>query len=374
MDEQNAVNKTTLSQRRAKQKLAKKEERHVRVKQLLVKLNVPSDLWHAALVAWPRGVRSQLQWLLDWQGKLRADSSRKASKKTVDDRKSTFTLFFSDLHARGYKIFNVLNLNSKHIEVLHLHWTAQGLAAATITARRSHLRFFCKLIDKNGMVPSQEALAAKLADYKVVKRITVAQNDKSWDQANVNMVAVIESAFEISPIFGHEISIMYEYGLRLRECVMLEPHRQDMEKELMVDRGGKNGLKRFVPIETLEQRAALSAAKAFVSRGDSLSGKDCGTLKQVYQQVHRWLSLLQKKHPELVGLTIHGLRHGAFHAALRRHGLPVPIAGDRMDQRLTREQEKLLAKIMLAFGHSRISVATAYGGSFSPKKPSDDEK
>ncbi len=352
----------------------KVKEKYVRINQLATSKKIPSELRKKALIAWSRGIRAQLQWLLDWEGQLRSNFSRKVSDKTINDRRSTFFLFFADLRTRGFKITNVLNLKSKHIEALLTHWQKKQLSSSTIVARLSHLRFFCKLIDKNGMVSDQEVLANKNADYKVAKRVTVAKRDKSWKQSTINMPAVIKSAFAISKVFGHEISMMDAFGLRLRECLMMQPHRQDLGSELLVDRGGKGGLIRRVPIETAEQRATLDAVKRFVARGDSISGRDHGTLKQVYSKAERGFASLEKKHPELADYTMHGLRHGAVHALLRRRGLPVPAAGDQIDQRLSEEQRARLAEGMKAFGHSRISVATAYTGSLVPPKKTKVKK
>lgn len=301
--------------------------------------------------------------ILDTLGKNKdkcaAGRDKRVGHLTQEKRKTVILGCVADLYKLGYFLESMHNLKEKHI----LDWVSllvkNKQAPSTIQNKLSVLRIYCSWIGKIGMVKTP---GYYVLDARLVTRQTATKVDKSWD--GHDMVKLIKAVCQKDEIVGMQLKLCNAFGLRRLEAIMLKPFVADEGDVLHVRHGTKGGRPRLVLIRTEEQRAVLEEAKAMVNPKLGRIGALGKSLKQAvnrFKYVMRYCGITKAGE----GVTAHGLRHGYVH---RRHemttGVKLPVKGGRPG-----ELDPVIAKIaklklMEEVGHSRVSVMTAYGGSF----------
>lgn len=292
----------------------------------------------------------------------------KASHATQRKRCEVLFRGFAELRELGYRLDDVRSFRSTHMRVLAEHWEKQGIAPATLQNRISIFRVFCRWIGKPGMI---EGSAKYVKSPASVRRTTINRVDKSWSAQGIDIPATIEKVRKIDDRSATILELQWQFALRTSEAGMTQPHHDDKDLWLEVDRGAKNGRLRNLAIDTDAKRDVLDRAKAKVGINESLfdPDRDLERARAHFYRVMRKAGITREN-----GITPHGLRHEMANQVFEAlAGSASPVRGGTAPD----DAEKLLfAKIEVAelLGHSRPDVITHYVGSYhaqSPGKKSD---
>lgn len=300
------------------------------------------------------------------------------SDRTKENREDILYQSFTELRSEcepRCKLDNPHNFREKHFKLLLDLWISKGLSSSTLQNRTSVLRTFCTWINRPNMI---KPLETYVDDKALVRRIQVAQEDKSWIGNGLDFDEVIKKidAYEIQA--GAQLRIIKAFGLRRQEAVCFRPKRAKLlgadQNAIYVEFGTKNGLKRHVPIDTDEQLQALNYACSLAKTIDAHIGWEGLTLKQA---VKRMANIMQKFGitKKDAHATLQGLRHENLHnihEAVTGH--PAPIKGGKVED--MNPDLVLIArhKMTQVAGHARLGITNAYAGSFKRSPPSEEEK
>ncbi len=305
-----------------------------------------------ATVNWQK----KLQNIIDKNNRQGLNKPKVISFKTMEERARTIFLAFRQLREGGYKLDDPANIKPKHIDYLCDRWLNEGLSAATLQSRLSIMRGFCSWVGKDGMVLTPEHYFGDRA-----KRTYVANSDKSFAAANVDIDALIENVMDEDLHVGMQLKIQHVFGLRRKEAVMFKPFRADKGEYLSVTDGTKGGRDRIVPIRTDLQRQALLQAKAIARTPDGFLGNPKLTLEQA---LWRYSNLIRKHGitHKMLGVTGHGLRHQYANDRYEEiAGVPSPVRGGSVNDKMKDEVARLTVTEEL--GHGRKQITSAYYGS-----------
>lgn len=286
--------------------------------------------------------------------------NKRVGHLTQEKRRTVLMSLIADLNVLGFYIESMSNLREKHIVAWVSLLVKNGQKPATIQNKLSVLRIYCSWIGKNGMVRSPEYY---VTDAALVKRVTATTTDKSWDGKNVEHL--IEAVSKKDQIVGMQLKFGKEFGLRRLEAIMLKPYVSDEGAYLHVRAGTKGGRPRMVPISSEQQRSLIEEAK---SMSDPKSGLVCRPGMTLMQAINRFKYVMRycciTRAGE--GVTAHGLRHGFVHHRYqeRTGGGKLPVKGGKPGNVDPMIDKVAKLKVMEEVGHSRLSVTTAYGGSF----------
>ena len=306
---------------------------------------------------------------------------RNCSFKTTDERKQVILQAFAELHQLDFRLPSPKSLREKHIVALANHWAKKGLAARTLHTRFSMLRVFAGWIGKAGLVRDIECY---FPDSQVIKRSTVATENKSWTAHDIDPLEVIEKAKGIDGRVALNLMLQHAFALRVRESIEIRPEwaLHTDGKWLEVFDGTKGNRSRMVAVDTEDRRQAIRYAQEFAARqGTSgIRGRN-RTWKQARRRFYKVMEKLGITKKDL-GVTAHGLRHGGAQGEYRGvTGLPSPIEGGALGQIDRQTHRKAGIHVSRMLGHCRSAVTTAYYGSYGHKlrtakvpKPASDPK
>lgn len=288
-------------------------------------------------------------------------NGKKVSDATQAKRKQVLFAGIRALPKLGFHLSALSAFAGRHMQALVDHWVKQKLSPSTVQNRISIFRTFAEWLGKPGMV---EDSSHYVRDPALVRRSSVAKQDKSWPSHEVDPQALIESIRAEDEHVAMAMEFQLAFGLRVRESLMLRPYLADMGNVLAVNRGTKNGRHRFVLIETDEQRDLLSRAKAMMQAEDEsiagpVSQRNLKHAKNHYYTVVRKYGITRKN-----GLVSHMLRHQAANEHFaQKAGYRSPVQGGPMPTDKAREN---FARIDTAeyLGHSRPDVTTHYLGRY----------
>ena len=290
-----------------------------------------------------------------------------ASGKTQKTRGEVLRTCFNNLWDLKYKIANPANLETRHVKALCESWHEKGIANKTIQGRLSNLRIMGGWIGKPNLVKS-------VYDYlpdvpKAELRVkTAAEASKSWGEHGIDLQEKFMQADLHDKNFGIMLRLELAFGLRRDEVLQFKPHKSDFGNRIKIFEA-KNGRMRDVDILTEGQRYVLDMAKAICKSKlqpigwlETKKGK-AATLKQNerrYDGCMKFIGITK----EDAGVTGHGLRSQfAENLALHSKLIP-PTLGGTGGQMSKDDVDLKRAKVSEQLGHSRISVTSAYYGSF----------
>lgn len=272
------------------------------------------------------------------------------------------------------KLDDPRNFREKHFKLLLKLWLSQELSPSTIQNKTSLFRVFCTWIGRPNMI---KPLDLYVEDKALVKRVQVATTDKSWTGNNLSYEDKLKEIDAYDSRAGAQLRIIKAFGLRREEAVCFQPRRAiklgSPLNSIFVDRGTKNGLARYIPIENDEQRDALSHACNIAKNLDSHIGWEDKTLEK---SIKRMANIMQKFKitKKDAGTTLHGLRHEAMHNIYENiTGHPCPVKGGKkedIDPDLDLKARLLMTR---AAGHARLGITNAYAGSFKKSPPSEEK-
>ncbi|MDD2742051.1 MAG: integrase domain-containing protein [Rhodocyclaceae bacterium] len=289
-----------------------------------------------------------------------ASKKRNISYATIEKRQDIIWNAFKELKELGVKLKTPRSFANRHLTRLAKAWEAKGLSAATIQNRISVMRIFAEWIGKKGMVLAAENY---VEDKETVKRVYIADHDKSWTAVNINPEKIIEEIAHEDPYVAHQLKAIYAFGLRRKEAVMLRPNVADRGTYLSVSDGAKGGRYRSVPIDSEFKRQVVDELKKFARGNPGHLGNPNRDLEGNLQRI-TYMMVKYKITKKDTGVTLHGLRHQYLNDRFEEiAGTPPPVRGGV----LTKENEEATLKAMAICaedaGHTRISITGAYYGS-----------
>jgi len=333
----------------------------------------------------PQGAKwhwsSRLKVINGWFGGFRVGyekGRRLVSHATRDDREKRLFQCFKQLWELGFRIEHPSNLASKHIVALVEFWTGQRAmiikmgkvtrpifkiySPKTIENWLSALRTLCGWLGKNDVVMPKKFYATEAHPLKCTG---IAQEDKSWEAANIDFKKIMQDAFDEDSAVATQLMVMSVFGLRIKEAVMFNVYDSDRGSSLYIKKGAKGGRPRSIEITTVEQRETLELVKGFMrlrSGVDHLgsTGRDLEQALQRSYYILKKIGITKKN----LGVTAHGLRHGFCQQLMVNMGLIPAIKGGLPDQMTKEERTRIERAVSEALGHTRPSITTAYGGSF----------
>lgn len=298
-----------------------------------------------------------------------AAKPKNVSYKTMQERAGFLFAFFRELRTNEEKPFRFdpRHLGNRHIRFMVRRWLARGLAPATVQQYLSFLRTFSMWIGKPQLVMDA---AGYIDDPQRHRRSYCAVEDKSWSAQGIDAERMFEAMSEIDRYAAAQLAVKSAFGLRRKEAVMLQPHRQVVtaaqagiagapcECYLDLLKGTKGGRRRYLPIDSERKRLALARAREVARHPDGHLGDPARTLKQNLRRIDYVMAKLGITQQDL-GITGHGLRHEyANDLYARETGVAPPLRGGPAVEPLLDRQARL--KVARDLGHGRVQIAGAY--------------
>ena len=256
-----------------------------------------------------------------------------------------------------FKIESIFNYREYHMKQLAYYWEKNGIK--DIQTRISIFRVFANLwLGKHGMIRESERY---VRDPASVRRRCATTEDKTWTGKGVDVISTIKRVAEIDPRVAVVLELMYAFGLRIKEALLLHPHMADKKLVLAITRGAKGGRNRVTEIQTDVQQDVLERAKTFAHKKTSSMIPDGKGFNFYRKRVYRVCNKvgIQKK----LGVVPHGLRHEWANAKFEEiTQAKSPIKGGKPGE-VSAEQDKYARHdIAESLGHSRPNISSAYLG------------
>lgn len=275
-------------------------------------------------------------------------NSNQGSFQTKNKREIELTQMTKDLAAGGFKLQHMEGLKPKHVDYLNELWRSRGLSAGTIKNKNTQLRWWATMVNKAGMIKSNDELGLE-------KRCYIPKKSKAIELSNIQLNQINDKYIEAS------LRLQCHLGLRREESMKIQPHIADKGDYLELKGSWcKGGRSRVVPVLTQEAREAIDFAKSVVkTKQDSLIPRDKTYLAQKHYYEYK-TSEANIKNP-------HGLRHAY---AQQRYKIltnwECPLNGGTAQKNLSAEDRRKDYEARLTIseelGHSRVNITTNYLG------------
>lgn len=301
-----------------------------------------------------------------------AIKDKTVSTRTKDNRHDVLYQSFTELRNEcGFKLDNPRNFREKHFKALLELWISKGLSPSSLQGKTSVLRTFCTWIGRPNMI---KPLESYVEDVSLVRRSQIAQVDKSWVGNDVSFQDVLKQIDAYDQHAGAQMRVIKAFGLRREEAVCLQPIRAmklgEDKQSIFVEKGTKNGLKRYLPIDNDEKREALAIACQVAKVTDGHLGWDSLTLKQAVKKIANIMAKFGVTKKDL-GVTLHGLRQEHLHNIhFEVTGEPCAVRGGKKENIDPELELKARHRMTMEAGHARLGITNAYAGSFNQKSPS----
>lgn len=316
----------------------------------------------------------ELNKLIEANNRNHSTKNKIVSTDTKKNRSDILFQVFTDLRGPelGFKLDNPRGFKEKHFEAILEYWLSKKLSPSTIQKRTSVLRVFCGWIGKGNMIKGLENYV-KIEDISLIKRVQVAQVDKSWSTNGVSYEDMLRQIEKYDLRAGAQLRMIKAFGLRRREAVCFRPivamRLGEESTSITIEFGTKGGRTRSIPIDNDEKRAALVHACKISKVTNGHIGWEVLSLEQA---VKRFANIMQKfgitKKDK--GVTAHGLRSQYINDQYEViTGQPSPVRGGLKENVYSDLDLEARTRLTLDAGHSRTSITPAYFGSFTKKKP-----
>ncbi len=304
------------------------------------------------------GWKSSLASVLKEHNGIKASDGTVASHETQQKRATVLYQAFTDLREMGYKLGDVRQLKGRHVEALTKHWLSKGLSSSTLQNRLSTLRTFSSWIGKEGMVERTE----RYFPNHEATRTSINTQDKSWEVNGVSVKQKLDDLRALDERVALQAELQLQFGLRVKESIMLRPHLADKGSYLAVSVGTKGGRDRTVPIDTPERRELIDRAKTFADRLTASTADPGKSLKQALGHYSRVVAKAGLTKAQL-GVTSHGLRHAFANERYAHYsGSRSPVEGGNLESQNWELDRFARLAVVEELGHSREDVSTHYLG------------
>ena len=291
------------------------------------------------------------------------------SIKTQERRVLNIIAGFKELRADGFALETPWNLAEKHIRHLVNVWVnKKKQSPGTVENKLTYWRTLAGWMGKDQLVGTVDDYIKRPEGYR---RYYVAQQDKSWEAANVNVDDVIARLTERDRWVAIQVELQSAFGLRAQESMLLRPLQcLRLSGHLQIVDGTKGGRPRVVPIDAEWQYELLIRAARLSNPRTGSMIPEPWTLKKWYRHFYDVLQS-QGVARKTLGVTVHGLRHAYLQRMYEQvTGVPAPIK--RPDHRPNPELHQLaMERIVAAAGHGLATKASAYISSFAAIRKAD---
>jgi len=241
------------------------------------------------------------------------------------------------------------SLKPKQIQYLLNRWKTEGLSAATIKNRMSHMRWWAEKVNKASVIPRTNSALA------IERRVFVTNVSKAKEIAPEALAKIKDERLRIS------LELQRAFGLRREECLKFQPGYAmagGPGKIMIKPAWAKGGRGREVPITNDRQREVLARAAALAGSG-SMIPKDQSYIQRLKQYEYATNRAGMSK--------LHGLRHEYAQTRYKElMGWECPAKGGLTAKELTPEQkaQDLAARLQISheLGHGRESISAVYLG------------
>ena len=250
-----------------------------------------------------------------------------------------------------FKINDVHQLKSKHINYLVEQWKNEGKTEGTLKNRMSNLRWLAKKINKQNIV-ERDNKSYGIADRQYVN------NDKNiaknLDENKVNQIS--------DPYTKLSLELQEKFGLRREEAIKFQiDYAYRVDHIALKSTWCKGGRPREIPIRTDEQRAVLEQVRRFCIENK------CKSLIRNDETYKQQLKRYERETDKADELKNHGLRHQYAQTRYKElTGRDCPKCGGLTSKELTKEQKEIdlnaRLKISNELGHNREDVTAVYLG------------
>lgn len=318
------------------------------------------------------------------------DASRSTSNRTQERAYENVMQLFEWLRVDlGFKsLANPMSLDERHFLSLAAHLKDKrengGFGAAHAAGYATYCRHLARWIGKPQLVTVFSTALGK----QVCKRQLVAQTDKSWEAAGIDIQKIILDIAKHERWVAMVLCAQHAFGLRKMEALMLSPLRDirpareinvrgsDSASDkfnrgvlhIHIQEGAKGGRPRVIEVSDAQ---GLKAARLLRDEIEWLGDREhlpppTHTLQQnskTYDRTMTKFGLTRKK----LGVTGHGLRAGFACNRLQEAGITPTVRGGDGQHPDPVHQQVAYKMLTEAMGHGRISVIGAYAGSVTPE-------
>ena len=290
-------------------------------------------------------------------------TSNAISIKTQTYRVRHLIAGFRELRKGGFALQSPWNLSEKHIAYLVKLWVTENeQAPGTVENKLTYWRTLAAWMKKHQLVGTVDDYIKRPDGYR---RYYVAQEDKSWEAANVDVNNTISRLCERDRWVAIQVELQATFGLRAQESMLLRPLQcLRVSGHLHVIDGTKGGRPRLVPIDAEWQYEVLIRAARLANPRTGSMIPEPWSLKKWYRHFYHVLQKAGITRGGL-GVTVHGLRHAYLQRMYEQiTGVPAPIkrADHRPDPEL---HQRAMQQLVEAAGHSLAAKATAYISTFA---------
>ena len=285
---------------------------------------------------------------------------KRGSFATQKAYRDTAHAFCKALNENGFSqtVRKRFDIKEKHVLRAVKVWRLADISDRVICNRLAHLRRFCEWQGHPGMLKGN--------DYYLPDRDRnrLPRESKAADLQTVDPSACRTRYAQAS------VMLQKEFGLRRKECLMIQPRRSTADTLVLHGPSTKGGRPRSIKARTEGQRAAIAYAKA-VAGGGSLvpPSRTYASWRDEY-----------RREAERAGIP-HGSTHRVRHAYAQgryaeESGQAAPLAGGPWKGNMDAEGKAADGKgrdvVSGELGHGRRGIAAQYLGGSKP--PDDGEK
>ena len=300
----------------------------------------------------------ELQTILKQHNWKSARGNGRASFETQAKRAEVLYSGFETLYSvLNYKIESIFNFREHHMKQLAHYWEENGIK--DIQTRISTFRVFCHIwLGKPGMIRESERY---VRNPDSVRRRCATNVDKSWSGQGIDPLALIAKVAAINPRVAIILELMFAFGLRVKEALLLRPYLADKAELLAISRGAKGGRQRVTEILSVVQRDVLERTKAFAEKKTSSmipADRTFNSYRKYFYRVCNRAGIGRK-----FGIVPHGLRHEYANKKYEEiTGDRSPIKGGKLGTVDPGLDDYARADIAEHLGHSRRNIVSAYLG------------
>ena len=182
-----------------------------------------------------------------------------ATRKSMTERLKTSV---KDLHNMGYKVLNIRNLKSHHIQQLVAYWQKEGLSSGSIKNRMSDLRQVARHFNHGHIVHASND------NYGIEKRSYIPTESKAI--TSIDLSKIKNERLQCS------LALQQAFGLRREECLKIKP-QQALHKTssgqyyLTLQRSWtKGGIERTIMLTNTEQLEVIKKAQQIAGSGSMI--------------------------------------------------------------------------------------------------------
>jgi integrase len=288
------------------------------------------------------------------------DSSRACSEATMTSRRLDLGRTFDLLAQDNRGVRTLADLTPRQLPRIIQTWDRQSIAPRTQIQMFATLKWFWRM---HGLqVGSIKDYVSDPGRYVVHGAAT---EDRSVS-ARADVQQIFADLDDQDERIGQFARLAWALGLRMLECLRLQPHEDFDGQTLKIARGAKGGRPRTVSLEAAGEaraevaRQALARLRELAPPGGHAGwpGRKLAQSRTYFYYLLRCVGLTKSQ----LGVTFHGFRHDYACDRLEElSGITAPVRGGLgVDYRALREHQKVISREL---GHHRIKITAAYYGS-----------